>query len=256
MKNFPTNVKILSAAHMLVPRTIRISSSRHHVLIIRLNQKSIYTLAGERLESHRGNATLIPEGSDYTAESIDKSNEYLAVRFHGDGMEHFEILHVDDLTEASAVHGELCRALIFEDEKSRLRALSLFYRLLSLLSEARGRESYVSPQKLALIRPALNHVEQNIFSPDLKIGELHKLCNISDVYFRKIFILYTGTSPHSYVEEKRLCRAREIINEGEVARVADIAMAVGYTDALYFSRIYKKRFAEAPSKSRRRAVEK
>ena len=44
-----------------------------------------------------------------------------------------------------------------------------------------------------------------------------------------------------------IAHAARIISEGITTKVKDAAEAVGYTDALYFSRIYKKRFGNPPS---------
>jgi AraC-like DNA-binding protein len=249
MKNEFTNVKINRAYHRVTPRCFNIRARADRALVIRLNKRLDYSVGGERIETVRGDALFIPKGASYTTHNRSDDNEYIIVNFSSDENGFWEVMHVDDIGEARAVHSELCRAIVFDDRKSRMRALSLFYRLLSLISEGRGSEEYLSERKLDMIRPALDYVENNIFSPALKMGELHTLCNISDVYFRKIFTTYTGSSPQSYVTEKRLERAREIIDEGAFGRVRDVALAVGYTDALYFSRIFKKRFGYAPSAS-------
>lgn len=253
MKNEFNSVRINRAYHLSTSRSFNIIARSDRALVIRLNKKLSYTVGDEVITTVRGDALFIPEGASYTTCNSGGDNEYLIVAFSSDEQGEWEIARVDDLGEARAIHSELCRALVFDDRKSRMRALSLFYRLLSIITEGRGSDEYLSERKLAMIRPALDYIEKSIYSPDLKMGELHTLCGISDVYFRRIFISYTGSSPQSYVTAKRLERAREIINEGAVGRVKDIAEAVGYTDSLYFSRIFKKRFGEAPSIARKSA---
>ena len=247
MKNELTNVRINRAYHLHTSKSFTINARHDRALVIRLNKKLTYTVDGEDITTVRGDALFIPEGASYTTSNSGGDNEYIMIAFSSDELGEWEVMHVDDLGEARAIHSEICRALVFDDRKNKMRALSLFYRLLSIISEGRGSEKYISERKLAMIRPALDYIEKNIFSPELKMSELHILSGISDVYFRRIFISYTGLSPQSYVTEKRLARAREMIDEGAFGKVKDIAEAVGYSDPLYFSRIYKKRFGHAPS---------
>ncbi len=52
---------------------------------------------------------------------------------------------------------------------------------------------------------------ERIFDCGLRIGRLHTLCNISDTYFRKLFIAAYGVPPKKYVSEKRLAQAAIIL---------------------------------------------
>ena len=247
MKNEFNRVRINRAYHLSTAKSFNIQKRKDRAIVIRLNKKVCYSVGDEVLTTLRGDVLFIPRGASYTTSSSVDDNEYMLISFSSDEDGEWEVMHVDDLGEARAIHSELARALVFDDHKSKMRALALFYRLLSIISEGSSSEEYVSGKKLGMIRPALDYIEKNIFSPELKLGDLHSLCGISDVYFRRIFISYTGSSPQSYVTAKRLERAREIIDEGAFQRVRDVADAVGYTDALYFSRIYKRRFGHAPS---------
>ena len=247
MKNELTNVKILGAYHTSTQKPFDIRSKPHRSLVIRLNKHTVYRTGDEKISSVRGDAVFIPLGSTYTAQAFGENNELLAVRFSSDEAGEWEVMHVDDIGEARAIHSELCRALVFNDRKSKMRQLSLFYRLLSILSEGQAEERYISRQKLEKIRPALEYIEKNIYSQDLKVGELHRLVGLSDVYFREIFTAHTGMKPQAYVTAKRLDRANELIEDGVMTKVKDVAEEVGYADPLYFSRIYKKRFGHAPS---------
>ncbi len=58
---------------------------------------------------------------------------------------------------------------------------------------------------------------------------------------------YTGLTPHSYLREARLFKAKEILEAGEAATIAQLSAAVGFEDPGYFSRIYTERFGYRPS---------
>ena len=56
----------------------------------------------------------------------------------------------------------------------------------------------------------------------------------------------TGYSIHSYVTEKRLLLAQQLLQSG--ASLTDTAERCGYQDYSTFSRAYKKRFGCTPSR--------
>ena len=134
MKNKFGDVTIVSTAQMTVHKTIKMVSSPFDLLVLRLNPHSSYSFPGMRFESYRGDAVIIPRGSKYTSTPIGGANEYISVRFLSEKPCELEVMHVDDIGEARAVHSELCRSLVFADDKRRMLSLSLFYRLLCYLS--------------------------------------------------------------------------------------------------------------------------
>jgi len=64
-----------------------------------------------------------------------------------------------------------------------------------------------------------------------------------------VFQKYAGMGPADYLIGYRLNRAKELLVTTELP-VGEIARSVGYEDALYFSRIFKKRLGISPSKVR------
>ena len=54
-------------------------------------------------------------------------------------------------------------------------------------------------------------------------------------------------TPQQYVSAQRIAHARAIIESGDYESLREISEAVGYTDALYFSKAFKKVYGFAPS---------
>lgn len=61
-----------------------------------------------------------------------------------------------------------------------------------------------------------------------------------------LFYLYMGIRPINYLIQYRLEQAIELLKEGEYS-VQEVAALVGYSDPLYFSRIFKKHVGYSPS---------
>ena len=82
------------------------------------------------------------------------------------------------------------------------------------------------------------------------IARLAALCDISEVYFRKQFKTYIGTSPIEYRNALRLDRARAYLEYGEIS-VQEISDTLGYSTVSHFIKEFKKRYGCSPLKYRK-----
>lgn len=86
------------------------------------------------------------------------------------------------------------------------------------------------------------------FSADAAIRKLP----LNYDYVRKLFKKEVGITPHEYLTRLRMQRAKDILLSGVENRyseytVTQIAEACGYSEPLYFSRVFKKYYGVAPS---------
>ena len=75
---------------------------------------------------------------------------------------------------------------------------------------------------------------------------------VSDTYFRKLFTSHFHMTPQRYVINERITMAKALMRDSPALSVQAIAEAVGYTDAFYFSRLFKKEVQESPSRFAKR----
>ena len=88
------------------------------------------------------------------------------------------------------------------------------------------------------------------FSDHLSI---ERLCQLSDLNYRTLnrrFQQATRTSPMEYVRNVRLDQARDLLKNTDLG-IGEIAMQVGYSDADYFARLFKRRYQLTPSAFRK-----
>lgn len=83
----------------------------------------------------------------------------------------------------------------------------------------------------------------------LNIEELSRLFEIDARSLGYAFKREFGLSPKQYIRESRLNLAKELIRGGGY-RISEVSRRVGYEDALYFSRTFKKHIGVAPSEFR------
>ena len=74
----------------------------------------------------------------------------------------------------------------------------------------------------------------------------------ADTYFRKLFTSHFHMTPQRYVINERITMAKALMRDSPALSVQTIAEAVGYTDAFYFSRLFKKEVQESPSRFAKR----
>ena len=88
------------------------------------------------------------------------------------------------------------------------------------------------------------------FARDLTVADVAHACHVSRSWLFHAFPEHTGFTPMSYAIHLRLQEACRLLSVTD-QKVADIAAAVGYADAFYFSRLFKKHIGLSPDTYRR-----
>jgi AraC-like DNA-binding protein len=87
---------------------------------------------------------------------------------------------------------------------------------------------------------------------NLSMRQLAQELGVSYSWFRGTFAAHTGLSPHQYLLEFRLARARNLLAETEFS-VKEIAMQTGFEDEHYFTRLFRQKLNRTPSEWRSRS---
>lgn len=93
---------------------------------------------------------------------------------------------------------------------------------------------------------------QNDFCAEVDLPALARQLNVSYSWLRRNFAQHTGLSPHQYLLELRLVRARNLLSDTP-ASVKEIATRVGFEDEHYFCRLFRRKTGVTPSHWRTRA---
>lgn len=82
---------------------------------------------------------------------------------------------------------------------------------------------------------------------NLKVGFIADEMAISHTQFWRKTQTLIGMSPSQYLQEFRLQKAREYLEEHRYKTIKQVGYSVGFKDKNYFSRLFKKRFGKNPS---------
>jgi AraC-like DNA-binding protein len=127
-----------------------------------------------------------------------------------------------------------------------LRMKELFYSILhEVLTSSRNR---LNQESKTVVKHALEYVH-NHYKEQLTLAALAQMHDMDVKPFAYLFTKYAGISPIDYLIQYRMKRAKLLL-VGSGCSVRDIAESVGYEDAHYFSRLFKKHIGNSPSEFR------
>ena len=149
-------------------------------------------------------------------------------------MNFFERLNIVDdaflLKEQEIISGLFGCTYISEMEK---KVLEFFQMAVELMNSNRG--NYGDHQAIA----ALEYINSHYGDCDLSLQEICEKLAISVSYFSSAFKNYTGMTFVEALTKKRMEKAMELM-ENTSLRTYEIAEKCGYSDANYFSNIFKR----------------
>jgi len=200
-----------------------------------------YTLSGVRTVEDYSHAVILPKGESYSLRG-DETGSFPVINFNTlfpltDRIisvplsnPEFIIKHCKEIQKLYSVGGSMAK--IF----------SLLYEIFSELSIC---------EESNILKPAVKHIFDNYSDPSLTNAALAKCCNISEVYFRRLFRTYYGTSPKQYVLTLRLQRSKQLLTEGK-KKISAIAAECGFESNAHFSRTFKEQLGVTPGEYRRK----
>ena len=123
--------------------------------------------------------------------------------------------------------------------------------LMGLIYSAQQAQPAADAQNPNTIELAIARI-QNGYASDLNMESLAQELGVSYSWFRSTFTVHTGLSPHQYLLELRLVRARNLLAETEFS-IKEIATQTGFEDEFYFSRLFRQKLNLSPSQWRNRS---
>lgn len=153
------------------------------------------------------------------------------------------LLHRDRREEFFGLFRELSRKWTRGSFGYRLESAALLSGILYRLALYGETDNPRSGQRG--VDKAILYLESNYLS-EVTTAELAEMAGIGECMFRRAFRRAMGTTPVQYRNHLRLTKAREMLQSGEFT-VLEAAMAAGFDDAGYFSRLFKREFGVSPS---------
>ncbi len=209
-----------------------------------------YTIDDLKIELKAGDIIYLPKGSNYEVE-FDLKNcavENYLINFDVIGDEAFT-----DISKPTLILNDHSKVMLdcFKDivnaynEKDKpFFTNSLFYLCLNSLQTAINYTDS-NMERMAFEKAARRLAENFEISVDAISKEMH----MSRSAFQKKFIQYFGTSPIEYRVEKRLKKAKLLLETTDMP-IKEISDALGFYDTAYFYKVFKKTNSITPKEYR------
>ena len=215
-----------------------------------------YMIAGQPLHVRQGDLLCIPMGTHLYAFTYPEDlMECFSICFQlrdesGQAMTLPMPLknHIGIQPDIISLYGALNNAWLCRNPGYKLKSRAIFMLIMSRYYELLLYEDHPAVMDVrvaAAIRFITDH-----YSEDLNISDLAELSRLNPNYFGILFKKSTGMSFRQFLTAIRLNHAENMLKIGENS-IAEIAERCGFSDAYYFSRVYKRNRGIPPSKEMR-----
>ena len=196
-----------------------------------------YEMNGKQAVSDEYHAVILPKGQSYSLRG-DKTGKFPVINFDCKEFLCDEVISLPIQKSDTYVKDfEKMKALsLFEENRAKM--MSVFYNMLHRLST----ESSVHN----VILPAIRYIESNYQNPKLSNAELAEKCNISEVYFRKIFTETYKTTPKQFIVDIRINKAKQLLSDGFL-NIGAVAGICGFSNQFHFCRLFKEKTGVTPT---------
>lgn len=208
--------------------------------------------SGETLNAAKGEVVYIPQGSVYTTQFRDTSQDVtgtVLIEFLTELPNGEPCIFYPDVTvlrcnseNISECFSEMVDLFMLPTPAPALEK-SVLYRILASIG-GEEKETNLRLKEFAPIADGIIYMENNI-NQEKSIDEIAKMCHVSPSYFRRLFREYSGVAPIRYQINVKLSHAKRLIQTNTMS-ISEISDALGFYDAAYFSKLFKKYTGVSP----------
>ena len=167
------------------------------------------------------------------------------------GLASGNLFHLSSLTEIERTHMKLIVETQSKQKGFKLFIQSyielIFAQICRYLS-GREDEEPLNVQDERIVK-VLNELDRLYYLP-LDLDRYAAVCNVGRDRFLHLFTQTVGMPPQKYVTNQRIKNAKRMLSENRRS-ISEIAERCGFSDSMYFSRVFKKKTGLSPSEYRK-----
>jgi chromate reductase len=115
----------------------------------------------------------------------------------------------------------------------------------------RDMAKQISPLPQAILQRVKRYIEEHL-QDNLSLEELARETRYSRGHLLRMFRAATGKTPHQYLTERRIERAKGMLQEAEEISLTNIAAWCGFSSQSHMTRVFHEQVGVTPSAFRRR----
>ncbi len=129
-----------------------------------------------------------------------------------------------------------------ELEKFLTGKIEAYYTLLKEETENRG-----------IVKEIIKYIQKHYDNEALSINKISEFIYLSQTYICSLFKEETGNTINQYITEYRIEKSKQLLKDVRL-RISEVSTAVGYTDANYFTKLFRKITGQSPSEYREKDI--
>lgn len=129
--------------------------------------------------------------------------------------------------------------------------LGCLFEIFAKIAEITSLTETASTAGLPSFDKIFDYINKNLYSKDLKAETVAKAFFVNPCYFSVLFKKNLNVSFKEYLNYERIKKATELLDDTDLL-IKEIADAVGFSDALYFGKVFKKYRLVSPQEYRAR----
>jgi chromate reductase, NAD(P)H dehydrogenase (quinone) len=114
-----------------------------------------------------------------------------------------------------------------------------------------GIAKQISPLPHAISQRVTEYMEEHL-QDNLSLDELARETSYSRAHFLRMFRATTGKTPHQYLTQRRIERAKSMLLKAEKISLTDIAAWCGFSSQSHMTRVFREQVGVTPSEFKRR----
>jgi AraC family transcriptional regulator len=242
----PWTIELLPAS----PYEARYVATQSSVGFALDSQRGTHAIGSDRLRPFAAvpnGLAFVPAGCDVFSASPD-GGEYLLLKRNDGGSLNGErafnnLIDAQAIRLAHRMRNALLRASVADDWEAW--AIALAERTAQSLPNSVRSSTSMTSKRLRLLDEYIDAGLDRAIS----VQAMANLLGLSEGYFMRAFTHVTGKTPHSYLIDRRVARARALLRDARVS-VADVAQACGFSSQAHLATTFRQRLGVSPSQLR------
>lgn len=215
----------------------------YNALSYRIRGNADFTHDGQTVHVGKGEILYVPKDFDYTINAHDE--ELIVIHFDLENETENKMSVISPTN--TGYFEKRYRSLYLSWTKKQIgyqyECKSEIYKILALLYKQK------SEQKLDFTNDKMNeiieYIHDHFTEQKLGVSALADMANMSDTYFRKLFVSAFYKTPLKYINDLRVSYALELLRSGYYS-VNEASEKSGFDNQKYFSTVIKKITGRAP----------
>lgn len=232
----------------LLNSPIGVSTNRENrenwAITLKLKGKTLYTVNGEIFLSDCLHPVILPKGCTYSWKCIEPG-ECIIIEFQADIKE--TSLHSFEISDNNFIiknFNKIEKSLGMPKTYSKIECINSIYEIILFLLKSNKSEA-VHPKKHSILNPAITYISENYYDSNITNDFLANLCDISTIYFRKLFESVYNMPPKKHLCNYRIDKAKDLLRS-DFGTIEQVALSVGYNSIYNFSKMFKTYTGKSP----------